>query len=267
MLVAFSSVDKIFYTFLAAIGIPVDLLAILILSRGKCGLSSCTTRYLLAMALSDLFVIITEVILMQINHYYFPICFLDITPICSVNAVLRGAAIDCSVWFTITFSFDRFVAICCQKLNAKYCTVKTAAVVLATFCIFLCFANIPIYFTYEPESITDNVSWFCHTKPDFYSETGWVRYNWFDRFLTPLLPFALIVLINALTVRHILVASRVRKGLKGIDPNDYTEAEYIFQQVGIMLRNLSCCTNTFIYAATQSKFRGKIKATLSFLVP
>ncbi|XP_038641042.1 probable G-protein coupled receptor 139 [Scyliorhinus canicula] len=313
MLLEFSSVDKVFYTFMAAIGIPVDLLAILILSRGKCGLSSCTTRYLLAMALSDLLVIITEVILTQFRYYYFPISFLDITPICSVNGVLRDAAIDCSVWFTIAFSFDRFVAICCQKLKAKYCTAKTAAVVLATFCILLCFANIPIYFTYEPGSISDNVPWFCNKKPDFYSETGWVRYNWFDRFLTPLLPFALIVLINALTVRHILVASRVRKGLKGqskgdnhrdsemesrkksvillfsisgtfvilwlvnvieflyynltgIDPNDYTDAEYIFEQIGIMLRNLSCCTNTFIYAATQSKFRGKIKAALSFLV-
>ncbi|XP_072342229.1 probable G-protein coupled receptor 139 [Scyliorhinus torazame] len=246
MLVAFSSVDKIFYTFQPAIGIPVDLLAILILSRGKCGLSSCTTRYLLAMALSDLFVIITEVILMQINHYYFPICFLDITPICSGNAVLRGAAIDCSVWFTIAFSFDRFVAICCQKLNAKYCTAKTAAVVLATCCTLLCFANIPIYFTYEAGSITDNVPWFCHKKPDFYSETGWVS-------------FIILWLVNVIEFLYY--------NLAGIDPNDYTDAEYIFQQVGIMLRNLSCCTNTFIYAATQSKFRGKIKAALSFLVP
>ncbi|XP_067865120.1 probable G-protein coupled receptor 139 [Heterodontus francisci] len=195
--------------------LTVNLLAIVILSRGKCGLSTCTTRYLVAMATADLLVIITEVILLNINHYYFPVCFLDITPVCSVINVLIRAAIDCSVWFTVIFTFDRFVAICCQKLKTKYCTKKTAAVVLATTCILLCSKNIPIYFRYEPGEIIDNVPWRCYIKRSYYTEPGWVGFRKFDKVLTPVIPFALILLLNALTVRHILVTSRVRKGLRG----------------------------------------------------
>ncbi|XP_067865128.1 probable G-protein coupled receptor 139 [Heterodontus francisci] len=288
-------------------------LAIVILSREKCGLSTCTTRYLVAMATADLLVIITGVILWQISYYYFQGSFLYITPVCSVIGVLSFAAIDCSVWFTVTFTFDRFVAICCQKLKTKYCTKKTAAVVLATTCILLCLKNVPFYFTYEPGEIIDNVPWGCNMKTSSYTDPGWVGYDRFEMILTPLIPFALILLLNVLTVRHILVASQVRKGLRcqskgenrsdpemesrrksvillftisgnfvllwlvyiieflyyhitGTEHRDYTDSEYIFQQVGWMLLNLSCCTNTFIYGATQSKFREQVKSAVKYPV-
>ncbi|XP_067874771.1 neuropeptides capa receptor-like [Heterodontus francisci] len=196
------------------LSLKVNLLAIVILSRGKCGLSTCTTRYLVAMAMADLLFIIIDVILWQISYYYFPQSFLHITPVCSVIKVLFRAAADCSVWTTVTFSFDRFVAICCQKLNIKYCSGKTAAMVLATTCILFCLKNIPFYFTFEPVEIIDNVPWGCYLRPSCYTEPGWQGFDWFDTILTALLPFGLILFINALTVRHILVASRVRKGLR-----------------------------------------------------
>ncbi|XP_067909564.1 probable G-protein coupled receptor 139 [Heterodontus francisci] len=291
----------------------INLLAIVILSRGKCGLSTCTTRYLVAMATADLLVILTEVILFRIGYYYFLGSFLHITPVCSLIGALICAATDCSVWFTVTFSFDRFVAICCQKLKTKYCTKKTAAVILATACILLCLRNSPFYFAYEPREIIDNVPWGCSTKLSYFTDPGWVGFDWFDVVLTPLLPFALILLLNALTVRHILVVSRVRKELRGrnkgenhSDPemesrrksvillftisgsfillwlvnvieflyyniagtnnNYYNDSQYIFQQVGWMLQVLSCCTNTFIYGVTQSKFREQVKTVVKYPV-
>ncbi|XP_067877760.1 probable G-protein coupled receptor 139 [Heterodontus francisci] len=291
----------------------VNLLAIVILSRGQCGLSTCTTRYLVAMATADLLFIVTDVILRRISYYYFPISFLNITPVCSVINVLCHAATDCSVWFTIVFSFDEFVAICCQKLKTKYCTKKTAAVVLATTCILLCIKNVPFYFPFKPAEIMNNVPWGCVIKPIYFTEPGWVGFDWLDTVLTPLIPFVLILLLNALTVRHILVASRVRKGLRGqnkwendSDPEmesrkksvillftissnfiflwllyviyfltcnitviyleDNTHPFYIYGQVGMMLQVLSCCTNTFIYGVTQSKFREQVKNAVKYPV-
>ncbi|XP_067865179.1 probable G-protein coupled receptor 139 [Heterodontus francisci] len=309
----FPNIRKIYYTILAVIGVPVNLVEIVILSRANCGLSTCTTRYLLNMAMADLLVIITDVILWKISFYYFPGSFLDITTVCSVIYVLTCAARDCSVWFTVTFSFDRFVAICCQKLKTKYCTEKTAAVVLATTCILVCLKNVPFYFTYEPGEIIKNVPWFCYSKPSYYLEPGWMAFDWLDTILTPVLPFALISLLNTLTVRYILVASRVRKRLRGqssgenfsdsemenrrksvillftisgsfillwlmyvmhfiyynitgSNPECYTDALYIFQQAGVMLLSLNCCTNTFIYGVTQAKFREQFMSYVKYLV-
>ncbi|XP_078087827.1 putative G-protein coupled receptor 139 [Mustelus asterias] len=291
----------------------LNVLAIVILSRGKCGLSICTTRYLVAMATADLLVIITDVLMRRISYYYFPQCFLYITPVCSINAVLFCAAADCSVWFTVAFTFDRFVTVCCQKLKAKYCIEKTAAIVLATTGILLCLKNIPWYFTKELGEIINNIPWFCNRKPSFYTETAWVAFDWFDTVLTPLLPFVLILLLNTLTVSHILMVSRVRKGLRGqsqgddhsdpemesrrksvillftisgsfillwtlyvmyflyynitgTNPRDFTYSEFIFQQIGYVLRGLSCCTNTFIYGVTQSKFREQVRKSVKYPV-
>uniref|UniRef100_UPI00398E9206 probable G-protein coupled receptor 139 n=1 Tax=Pristiophorus japonicus TaxID=55135 RepID=UPI00398E9206 len=301
-----------YYVLLGVVGVaPLNLVAIVVLSRGKCGLSTCTTRYLVAMAAADLLVVITEVILWRISWYYFRGSFLNITPVCRVIYLLSRVTTDCSVWFTVTFTFDRFVAICLQKLKTKYCTGRTAAVVLATSCILLSSKNIPFYFALEPVYTIDNVPWDCVTIPAAFTEPGWVVFDWLDTVLTPLLPFAVILLLNALTVRHILVASRVRKRLRceskgengtdpemesrrksvillftlsgsfillwlvyfidflyysiaGINPTQYNDSLSNFEQVGQMLRNLSCCTNTFIYGVTQSKFREQLTSAVKY---
>ncbi|XP_072417205.1 uncharacterized protein [Chiloscyllium punctatum] len=192
----------------------VNVLAIVVLSQGKCGLSPCITLYLVAMAAADLLAIITNVILHRINDYYFPLNFLSITPVCSVRYVLLRAAIDCSVWFTVSFTFDRFVAICYQKLKTRYCTKKTAAMVLATTGTLLCLKNIPIYFRFKPKVIIDNVPFFCSNKRSYFTDPRWIGFRRFEKVLTPLIPFGLILFLNILTVKHIFKVSRIRKGLK-----------------------------------------------------
>ncbi|XP_072094343.1 probable G-protein coupled receptor 139 [Mobula birostris] len=312
MLDSYRTAQKILYVFIAVIGVPVNLVAIVILSRGKCGLSTCTTRYLVAMAAADLLIVVTHVFLYRISVYYFPWSFLSITPVCSVTNVLKYTATDCSVWFTVTFTFDRFVAICCQKLKTKYCTRKNAAMILTTTAGLLIVKNVPRYFSLVHGVIIENIPWFCVTIDDYFTDPGWVGYDWLDTVLTPFLPFAGILLLNALTVRHILVASRVRKGLKGqskgenhSDPEmesrrrsvvllftlsgsfillwmtlvanviyyqvlgkgfQFTSSEWIFHFVGILLRDFSCCTNTFIYVVTQSKFREQVMNPVKYPV-
>ncbi|XP_078268802.1 putative G-protein coupled receptor 139 [Rhinoraja longicauda] len=285
----------------------VNLVAIVILSRGKCGLSKCITRYLLSMAVTDLLVIITAVLLNRVPAIYFPSSFMSITPVCSLSIALIYAARDCSVWLTVSFTFDRFVAICCQKLKTKYCTERTAGVVIGTICVLGCLVNIPWYFLHEPIYIIDNVPWYCKLKEMRYSSPIWAGFHWVDRILTPCLPFLLVLFLNALTVRHILAASRARKrlraqsnGEKHHDPEmesrkksivllfaiscsfillwlayvayfvherihvnynikGFNDPVFILLESANMLQLLSCCTNTFIYAVTQRKFREQLK--------
>ncbi|XP_072132297.1 probable G-protein coupled receptor 139 [Mobula birostris] len=311
MLETFYRVRRIWYLIISVIGVPVNSVAIAILCQGNCGLSTCTTRYLVAMATADILTIVFRVILWRLSYYYFPGTFLDITPVCSVISALGVAAMDCSVWFTVTFTFDRFVIICCQKWKAKYCTGKTATVILTATGVLFFFKNVPYSFIYQPMKVIGNIPWDCIRKPDLYADPGWRGYRWFSTVLTPLLPFVLILLLNALTVRHILVTSRVRKGLRcqskaenrsdpemesrrrsvillltisgsfiilwsvkvaeflyntiaSLDQNNYNESEYIAEHSGYMLTLLSCCTNTFIYGVTPSKFREQFISAVKY---
>ncbi|XP_067871177.1 probable G-protein coupled receptor 139 [Heterodontus francisci] len=303
--------QKIYYPILAAAGVPVILITIVILSQGKCRLSKCTTRYLVAMAAADLLVIIIDLILRQIPIVYQEqFFFVYSIPVCNIHAVLLYAATDCSVWFTVTFTFDRFVAICCQKLKTKYCTAKTAAVVLGTVTVLSCLKDITWYFILTFIYWLTNNPWFCAVTIDVLESPVWGTIEFLHFILTPGVPFILILIFNALTVRHILVTSRgrrrVRSNSSGKSPRDpemdsrrksiillfAISANFIFlwsvfmvnsiwtrmnwlgymsvllphfvQEIGFMLELLSCCTNTCIYAVTQTKFREQLNNVVKY---
>ncbi|XP_067835358.1 probable G-protein coupled receptor 139 [Heptranchias perlo] len=304
-------IQKIYYPILAVAGVPVNLVTIVILSRGKCGLSKCVTRYLVAMAAADLLVVIIDLILRQIPiAYYELLLLLDNIPVCNIHAVLLYAATDCSVWFTVTFTFDRFVAICCQKLKTKYCTEKTAAVVLGTVTVLSCFKDITWYFMLSRWYTLGNVPWFCDGTSEVYISGLWTAIELLHYILNPCVPFVLILLLNVFTVRHILVASRARRRLRGHDsgenPRDPEmvsrrksiillfvisgnfillwalfmmcsiaqrmwylgymsfEPPLFVLEIGFMLQLLSCCTNTCIYAVSQTKFREQLKNVVKY---
>ncbi|XP_072884104.1 probable G-protein coupled receptor 139 [Hemitrygon akajei] len=194
--------------------VDVNLMAIVILSRGKCGLSKCITRYLVGMAGADLTVVIIAAGVEQINNIYVYSTTLLITPICSVALVLRVATMDCSVWLTVAFTFDRCIAICCQKLQKMYCSERTATVIIVVVSTVSCARCVPFYFAIEPYVIINHVPWRCILKQEYSTGTFWKSYELLDSIITPLLPIGLILLFNGLTVRHIIAANRVRQGLR-----------------------------------------------------
>ncbi|XP_043540068.1 probable G-protein coupled receptor 139 [Chiloscyllium plagiosum] len=263
------------------------------------------------MAVADLSVMVFDVILYEIKDSYFPYSFFNYTPICCVNIFLIMASVDCSVWLTVAFTFDRFVAISCQKLRTTYCTVKTATVVIAVVCSLSSLQSVPGYFAVEPREIIDNVPWSCSIKASFYTLPIWQAFWWLDTILTPFVPFVLVILFNAMTIKHIQQANRIRRALRGKsgdqnckDPEmetrrksmiillaisgnfiilwiitlvsyvsvqftgaqllvaDYNDPFTILEQSGYILRTLSCCTNTFIYAVSQRKFKEELKSMI-----
>uniref|UniRef100_UPI00398F2748 probable G-protein coupled receptor 139 n=1 Tax=Pristiophorus japonicus TaxID=55135 RepID=UPI00398F2748 len=297
----------IYYPFLAAFGVPANLLTIMILSRGNCGLSKCISVYMVAMATADLLVMIFNVIVYHICTYHFPHSFLSYTAVCKFIIYINCTSLYMSVWFTVLFTVDRFVAVCCQKFKTKYCRVRTAAAVITTLSVLIYFQSIPFLFAYKFERIINNIHWGCRPRSDFFTSPAGIGFSWMLSVLTTLFPFALILLFNCLTVKRILVASRARRGLRGYssenqsDPEmenrrksiillfsvsgsvialwltplvsfltsgltntahyrgDYKAPAYIATKTGYMLIYLSSCTNTCIYAATQTKFREELK--------
>ncbi|XP_038630642.1 probable G-protein coupled receptor 139 [Scyliorhinus canicula] len=207
-------VFAIYYPVLAAFGLPANLAVIVILIRRRCGLTKCITYYLVSMAVTDLLVMFTAVILNRISGIYFPSSFLSITPVCSLRSALNYAAIDSSAWLTVAFTFDRFVAITWQKLKTKYCTEKVALRVIITVSGLSCVKNAFTYFGYEPIYIINNIPWFCGTKNIIYTSPAWIAYDWIRSILNPFLPFVMLLLFNALTVRHIVLANRSRRRLR-----------------------------------------------------
>ncbi|XP_048408919.2 probable G-protein coupled receptor 139 [Stegostoma tigrinum] len=204
----------IYYPILAIVAVPANVVTIVILSREKCGLSRCVSHYLVAMAITDLLVIIFDLILRHIPFVYLEEQhFLEGIHVCNIHAVLLYAATDCSVWFTVAFTFDRFAAICCPNLRSKYCNVKTTAVVLATVTGLSCLKNIFWYFLFTDQYYDSSRPWFCRVKRNVRFSPVWGAIEFCHYILTPGVAFILILLLNVLTVRHIAVTSRSRRRL------------------------------------------------------
>ncbi|XP_062895511.1 probable G-protein coupled receptor 139 [Mobula hypostoma] len=196
----------------------VNVVTIVILSRGKCGLSEGVTRYLVAMVAADQLVVLFDLVLSKIPVTYWPIEFVNWSGrvrVCNIHAVLFYAATDCSVWFTVTFTFDRFVAICFQELKRRFCTGRAAALVLGTVTVLICLKNICWYFMLDELFSSLNRSLICLTSDRLFSHSQLATFLLIHFLLTPIFPFVLILLLNSLTIRHVFVASRARRRLRG----------------------------------------------------
>ncbi|XP_060709475.1 probable G-protein coupled receptor 139 [Hemiscyllium ocellatum] len=202
---------------------PANLVAILILCRGRCGLSRCISLYLVAIAVTDFLVIVNGCILNRIDRIYFRNSALSTTPGCKLTTLLIFATRDCSVWLTVAFTFDRFVVIGLHSLKTRYCTEKSALLVIGMVCSLSCIQNAPFYIIFKPLYYVDGVPWFCVIKSFYYTVSAWQAFNSLDHILTPILPFLLILLLNTLTVRIILVASRARRRLRSSENHGDTE--------------------------------------------
>ncbi|XP_038643917.1 probable G-protein coupled receptor 139 [Scyliorhinus canicula] len=303
--------QEVLYPTLAVIGVPINLVTIVILCRGKCGLSKCVTYYLVAMAAADLLVVIIDLILRHIPVLYWKqFSFVYDIHVCNIHAVVLYATTDCSVWFTVSFTFDRFVAICCQKWKDKYCTVKITLVVLGTVTVLSCLKNVFWYYMLSPRYWLINFPWFCEVRSGVMESQFWATIEFLHNIVTPCVPFILILFLNSLTIRHVLVSSRARRRLRNHssgesmrDPEMESRRKSIILlfvisanfmllwtmfmvysiwwrmwvlgyesvrfpdfvlEMGFMLQLLSCCTNTCIYAVTQTRFREQLMLVVKY---
>ncbi|XP_062905770.1 probable G-protein coupled receptor 139 [Mobula hypostoma] len=213
-------VNEVAYPIMAAFGIPANILTAVILYQEKFGLSRGITRYMMAMVISALLVITWHVLLREIFIYYHPNSFLSLRTVCPFNIYLRIVTLDYSVWLTVSFTFDRFVSICCPKLRLRYCTDRTAVVVIVSLCALSLLKYVPFHFMYEPRYIMDNVNWGCQPKAAYFTSNLWAVFSWMCSISFSFLPFVLILLLNGLTVKNIVAANRVRRHLKGLKVKD-----------------------------------------------
>ncbi|XP_072132589.1 probable G-protein coupled receptor 139 [Mobula birostris] len=231
---AIRQVRIVFYPILTAFGVPANLLTMVVLFRGNCGLSKCISHYMFAMAMADLLVMMFCIIA-HIVMYQFPFTFLSHTSACKVVLYFMSTSLQTSVWYTVLFTVDRFVAICYQKLKAKYCTVRTAVAGIITVPLLVHLQNVPYLFEFTPVRVVNGIQWGCQPSSWFRTSLVGVAFSFLQIILTVILPFVLIVLFNCLTVRRILVASKVRRELRGHSSQIQNDAEMEGRRKSIIL--------------------------------
>ncbi|XP_059499058.1 probable G-protein coupled receptor 139 [Stegostoma tigrinum] len=211
------------------------MITVFILLRRNCGLSKCISAYMVAMATADLLVIINSIIVYHILSYHFPFSFLSYTPVCKLIVYMTAMSLDLTVWFTVSFTFDRFVVICWQRFKAKYCTKRAATTVLTVISVLILLKNIPVLFAYEPEKIINKIQWGCQSSVNFLASSPGIAFVWFYSAWIAWLPFILMFLFNSLTIHRILIANRTRTVLQGHRNKNHNNSEMENRRKSIIL--------------------------------
>ncbi|XP_048476701.1 probable G-protein coupled receptor 139 [Rhincodon typus] len=208
-------------------------MTIIILSRGKCALSDSTSAYMVAMATTPLLMMIFNVHHIFSFHFIHP--FFSLTGFCKFVIYMSSSNLYMAVWYTVLFTFDRYVAICCEKLKTKYCRRRKAAIAIMSTTVVVYLANLPYWIAYEPEQIIDQLQWGCRLNLNFFSSPAGEAFSWLQSILTVCLPFSLIFMFNSLTVRRIVVANRARKSIRGCKNESQRDPELEVRRKSIIL--------------------------------
>ncbi|XP_069771759.1 P2Y purinoceptor 4-like [Narcine bancroftii] len=207
------------------VNVEANLVTIVILCREKCGLSKCVTTYMFAMATAGLLVLFFGVVVYGIFSYHFPHSFLLFSYVCKFILFLNYSFLDMLVWFTVSFTFDRYVAICCQGFKEKYCRKRNATVVLFGLCLLAFSKGFPMLFMFEPQEIINGVPLGCQATALTFTDPGWGVYRWIQNVSIFFLPFGSMLQFNCLTVRCIFLANRARRGLRVQAGQNQTDPE------------------------------------------
>ncbi|XP_072892291.1 uncharacterized protein [Hemitrygon akajei] len=165
----------------------------------------------------------------------------------TVARCLLLASTGVSVWLTVAFTCDRFVAICCENLKTKYCTERTAAVRVSLRPPrgrILTANRIRMGLRRRSNGNNEKDPEVENRRKSvvlLFSITGSFIFLWLTRVVFDI--YARIA-----SIPRYLVAV----------PN------YIADSTATMLQILSSCTNTCIYAVTQSKFREELKNAVKY---
>ncbi|XP_059834629.1 probable G-protein coupled receptor 139 [Hypanus sabinus] len=190
-------VRVIYYSFLLCLGLPANILTVIILSRLVARRQKSSYNYLLALAAADIFIL-------------FFIVFLDFLledfilgqqmpqVLDKIIGVLEFSANHTSIWITVPLTIDRYIAVCHPL---KYHTVsypaRTRKVIMSVY--VTCFlTSIPYY--WWPNIWTEN-----YTSTSMHQILIWVHC-----FTVYLIPCSIFFVLNSIIIHKLKRKSNFR---------------------------------------------------------
>eukprot|EP00064_Thunnus_orientalis_P001950 superscaffoldBa00000133_g1954 len=200
------TLQEVFYPALAAVGIPSNIITLLIIWRRNCMLSRSSTFYLMAISVADNLVLIFIVVLELSVKYHQQEPFWSYEPWCNLRDIFNYGAYNASTWLVVVFTVERFVAIHTWKMKTKICTSRCAAWTITAVFLLSHFFAIPYY--WSNVSVFENNQTRCIYKPEAPSHFIHALV-WFQTLQAYILPFLIILTLNGLTLRLISLSNRV----------------------------------------------------------
>ncbi|UYV62359.1 hypothetical protein LAZ67_2000262 [Cordylochernes scorpioides] len=201
-------VQRVLIPIVVPIGILGNLATIVVMSRPR--MRSSTSHYLAALAVFDL-VYLGAVFTLSLTHY---------PSLSSSAAYWRGWPVwiavtdtssNTSIWLTVTFTVERYVAVC-HPMRGKILCTESRAKRLIFFVMLICILiTLPTMFEWEV-CFKNGIFRPIMTqmgKSDLYRSV----YYWTTALLFTLIPLILLVIFNSFLIQSVRYSSTLRRTL------------------------------------------------------
>ncbi|ODM89987.1 FMRFamide receptor, partial [Orchesella cincta] len=200
-------VQFILVPIVVVVGVLGNIIVIHILTRKS--MHSSTNVYLTALAISDLFYLLFTASMSwrhypSVNRLWL---YWSYTP---VGLWITDAFSSSSVWLTVSFTVERYIAVCHPISGTNFRGEKRAGSIASAMYI-LCFAfTAPTAFEWELVAAGNQTS--LNTEQSRYSvertafgknETFRFLYHWFTTIIFVLLPLIILTILNSFLVREV----------------------------------------------------------------
>lgn len=206
-------VQRVLVPIIMTVGVVGNTITIVIMTQRR--MRSSTNCYLAALAIFDMSYLIFS-FLLSFKHYphihepryraYWTMWPFLVT--------LTDASSNCSVWLTVTFTVERYIAVCYPMKGKVICTESRAQKMIAIVSITCFLLTSPTAFEWKIIEVPDSKTNSTIIKAD-YSELGlhpiYVSvYYWVISVLFIIVPFILLAVFNAFLIRSVH-SSKVRR--------------------------------------------------------
>lgn len=205
--------QKVITPTLVTFGVVGNVVNIAVLTRRW--MKSSTNCYLTALAVYDILYLLLA-LLLSLNHYG-SIGNRDwyVSLRRPVALPLTDTFSNTGVWLTLTFTVERYIAVCHPMKGKVWCTPRRAKVIVVVVCLSAALVTLPEFFdwttAFEFDGAT-NRTLLRAVPTDFGKSKGYaVAYKYINQALFTFLPLALLSVFNALLVKAVVSANRWRQ--------------------------------------------------------
>ncbi len=250
------------------LGLIGNVLTIIILLQRA--MRSSTNVYLSALAVWDSIVLICTMLLIGLPGMpiFTGYMWYGYAYIVSYIYPLALIAQTATIWLTVSFTVERYIAVCHPLKAATMCTIWRAKVVIIGASVGSTFYNIPRWFEYRPLYVVDadtNATRIIVNPSDFSMNPTYVQiyYSWL---YVPILCIIPLLVLSIMNLFLILAVRKSRKQRKNMNVKQSRENNVTIMLVSVVIVFIICQVPALVYNLAYAIDRVYVQSNFGYQV-